>query len=178
MRQTKIARNILLGIENLVLHKLRSSFLTMLGVVFGVGSVVAMLSVGEGASKEALSQIRKLGSTNIIVSSVKSAEEEQMATQHSHMSIYGLTYEDQRRFAESLRDIKQTAPVKLMRKESRLHERSIELRVVGTTPKWFELVPRDVIAGRVILQSDEDKCSPVAVLTEFGIEKSWPLRAS
>ena len=41
----------------------------MLGVVFGVGSVVAMLSVGEGASAEALEQIRKLGSNNIIISS-------------------------------------------------------------------------------------------------------------
>ncbi|MHC4572698.1 MAG: ABC transporter permease [Planctomycetota bacterium] len=41
-------RNIWSGIENLLLHKLRS-FLTMLGIVFGVGSVVAMLSVGEGA---------------------------------------------------------------------------------------------------------------------------------
>jgi putative ABC transport system permease protein len=48
--QSKLARNIWLGIENLLLHKLRS-FLTMLGVVFGVGSVVAMLAVGEGASK-------------------------------------------------------------------------------------------------------------------------------
>jgi len=170
MRQTKLARNIVLGIENLLLHKLRS-FLTMLGVVFGVGSVVAMLSVGEGASKEALSQIRKLGSTNIIVSSVKSAEEEEMTTQHSHMSIYGLTYEDHRRMAESFKDIRQTAPVKLMRKESRLYERAIELRVVGTTPEWFDLVPRDIIAGRIILQSDQDKRSPVAVLTEFGARK-------
>ena len=98
MRQTKILRNILLGIENLLLHKMRS-FLTMLGVVFGVGSVVAMLSVGEGASKEALEQIRKLGSNNIIISSVKSAEEEATSTTHSHMSIYGLTYEDHIRVA-------------------------------------------------------------------------------
>ena len=41
----KLARNIRLGVKNLLLHKLRS-MLTMLGVVFGVGSVVAMLSVG------------------------------------------------------------------------------------------------------------------------------------
>ena len=107
------------GIENLLMHKLRS-FLTMLGVVFGVGSVVAMLSVGEGASKEALLQIRKLGSNNIIVSSMKSVEEEQTSTQHSHMSIYGLTYEDYRRISESFPTIRQTAPVKLMRKDSRL----------------------------------------------------------
>ena len=66
MRHSRVARNIWLGIENLLLHKLRT-FLTMLGVVFGVGSVVAMLSVGEGASQEALDQIRKIGSNNIII---------------------------------------------------------------------------------------------------------------
>jgi len=170
MRQTKIIRNIWLGIENLLLHKLRS-FLTMLGVVFGVGSVVAMLSVGEGASKEAMEQIRKLGSNNIIISSVKSAEEEATSTQHSHMSIYGLTYEDHSRVTDSFRDIKQTAPVKLMRKDSRLRERAMELRVVGTTPEWFELVPREILAGRVLLTSDLDKQAPVAVLTEFGARK-------
>ncbi len=170
MRQTKIFRNIWLGIENVLMHKLRS-FLTMLGVVFGVGSVVAMLSVGEGASKEALEQIRKLGSNNIIISAIKSAEEEATTTQHSHMSIYGLTYEDQVRIAESFSNIKKTAPVKLMRKESRLRERSMELRVVSTTPEWFELVPREVIAGRVLLPADQDKQAPVAVLTEFGARK-------
>ncbi len=170
MRQTKIFRNIWLGIENVLLHKLRS-FLTMLGVVFGVGSVVAMLSVGEGASKEALEQIRKLGSNNIIVSAIKSAEEEATTTQHSHMSIYGLTYEDQLRIAESFSNIKKTAPAKLMRKGSRLRERAMELRVVGTTPEWFELVPREVIAGRVLLPADQDKQAPVAVLTEFGARK-------
>jgi len=170
MRQTRIARNIWLGIENLLLHKLRS-FLTMLGVVFGVGSVVAMLSVGEGASKEALEQIKKLGSNNIIISSMKSAEEEATSTTHSHMSIYGLTYEDYRRLARSFKDVQQTAPVKLMRRDSRLYERVIELRVVGTTPEWFELVPRQVLAGRVVLKSDQEKYAPVAVLTEFGARK-------
>jgi putative ABC transport system permease protein len=170
MRQARIIRNIWLGIENLLLHKLRS-FLTMLGVVFGVGSVVAMLSVGEGASKDALDQIRRLGSNNIIVSSIKSAQEEQTSTQHSHMSIYGLTYEDHRRIAESFRNIRQTAPAKLMRKDARLRERAMELRVVGATPEWFQLVPREIVAGRVLLASDEAKRAPVAVLTEFGARK-------
>ncbi|MBP7049809.1 MAG: ABC transporter permease [Phycisphaerae bacterium] len=143
----------------------------MLGVVFGVGSVVAMLSVGEGASQEALSQIRKLGSDNIIVSSVKSAEEQQMSTTHSHMSIYGLTYQDHRRIASSFANIRQTAPAKLLRKESRLGERAMELRVVGATPEWFRLVPRSIVAGRIISQGDQDSRSPVAVLTEFGARK-------
>lgn len=170
MRQTKLMRNIFLGIENLLLHKLRS-FLTMLGIVFGVGSVVAMLSVGEGASKEALDQIRKLGSNNIILNSVKSVEEESISNVRTRMSIYGLTYEDYWRIAESFKDVQKTAPVKLIRKESRLGERVLELRVVGTTPVWFELVPRRVLAGRVLSELDVEKKSPVAVLTEYGARR-------
>jgi putative ABC transport system permease protein len=143
----------------------------MLGIVFGVGSVVAMLSVGEGASKEALEQIRKLGSNNIIISAMKAVEDESLTTAHSHMSIYGLLYEDYKRVAESFNTVKQVVPVKLIRKESRLGERAMELRVVGTTPVWFQLVPRPIIAGRILMVEDLEKKTPVAVLTEFGARK-------
>jgi putative ABC transport system permease protein len=170
MKQIKLVRNILIGMEDLLLHKLRS-FLTTLGIIFGVGSVVAMLSVGEGASKEAMDQIRKLGSNNIIINSIKSVEEESTSTTHSHMGIYGLTYEDYARVAETFKTIRQTAPVKLMRKEGRLGERALELRIVGTTPTWFDLVQRPVIAGRVMIASDDNERAPAAVLTEFGARK-------
>ena len=170
MKQTKLVRNVLLGIENLLLHKLRS-FLTMLGVVFGVGSVVAMLSVGEGASKEALDQIRKIGSNNIIITSVKSVEEETTTTTRERMSIYGLTYKDHLRITETFKTVKQTVPVKLIREEGRLGERSLELRVVGTTPMWFVLVKRSLIAGRFLLPSDDENQAAVTVLTEFGARK-------
>jgi putative ABC transport system permease protein len=170
MRKIKILRNIALGIENLLLHKLRS-FLTMLGVVFGVGSVVAMLSVGEGASKESLEQIRKLGSDNIIINSVQSAEDEAASSSHSYMTIYGLTYEDHERLAETFDSINLTVPVKIIRKEGRLGSRAMELRVVGTTPQWFELVQRDMITGRSLTESDQSQNAAVTVLTEFGARK-------
>ncbi|MBN1126268.1 MAG: ABC transporter permease [Sedimentisphaerales bacterium] len=170
MRQTRIVRNIFLGIENLLLHKLRS-FLTTLGVVFGVGSVVAMLSVGEGASKEALDQIRKVGSNNIIIRSIKSVEEESLSTTRSFMSMYGLTYADQQRIEETFNTVNQVVPVKLVRKDAWLGERSMEMRVVGTTPAWFNLVHRETIAGRVLLQEDLRNRTGVVVLTEFGARK-------
>jgi putative ABC transport system permease protein len=170
MRRAKVVRNILLGIENLLLHKLRS-LLTMLGVVFGVGSVVAMLSVGEGASKEALEQIRKLGSNNIIISAIKVADEEAASNVQSMMAIYGLTYEDYDRISETFDAVDKSAPVKLVRKEGRLGSRAWELRVVGTTPEWFDLVQRPVIAGRTLKLSDQINRAPVAVLTEFGARK-------
>jgi putative ABC transport system permease protein len=58
-----------------------------------------------------------------------------------------------------------------MRKESRLGERAMELRVVGTTPAWFILVSRDIIAGRELLLEDQQDHAPVAVLTEHGARK-------
>ncbi len=166
----RITRDILLGIENLLLHKLRS-FLTMLGVVFGVGSVVAMLSVGEGASKEALEQIRKVGSNNIIITSIKSLEEETTSTTRVRMSVYGITYKDFKRISETFKTIRQVVPVKLIREQGRLGERSLELRVVGTTPVWFDLVKRPLLAGRVLVPADNEEKSAVAVLTEYGARR-------
>jgi len=170
MQYNKFWRDVLLGVENLLLHKLRS-FLTMLGVVFGVGSVVAMLSVGEGASKEALEQIRKVGSNNIIINSMKSVEEETETNVRTRMSVYGLTYKDHERISQTFPAIKQTVPVKLIREEAHLGARSMELRVVGTTPVWFTLVKRPLIAGRVLVPADSEGYSPVVVLTEFGARK-------
>jgi putative ABC transport system permease protein len=175
----KIARNIRSGLENLLLHKLRS-FLTMLGVVFGVGSVVAMLSVGEGAGREALEQIRKLGSNNIIVSSIKPAQDQSNSANRpsAGMSMYGLTYEDHLRISESLEHVERTAPVKLLRQDARLGERTLEVRVVGTSPDWFDLVSREVLAGRVLLPLNQPTPVPTAVLTEFGARRLLATRHS
>ncbi|HPA46519.1 MAG TPA: ABC transporter permease [bacterium] len=166
----KYAREVRLGIKNLLLHKLRS-FLTMLGVVFGVGSVIAMLAVGEGASKEALDRIRKLGSQNILISSAKSIEEEAATNTRILMSVYGLLYDDERRIAEGFPRVKNTVPVKEIRKQARLGERIMELRVIGTTPKWFDLVQRPIVGGRVLLPRDFEARGNVVVLTEHGVRK-------
>src|SRR5437660_10107576 len=54
------------AIGNVATHKLRTA-LTMLGMIFGVGAVIAMLSIGAGGEKKALEAIGKLGLRNVIV---------------------------------------------------------------------------------------------------------------
>ena len=61
-----LLRIVKFGWKNLWMHKLRS-FLTALGIVFGVASVISMLAIGEGASFDARQKIKELGSHNIIV---------------------------------------------------------------------------------------------------------------
>ncbi len=148
-----------------MLHKLRS-FLTILGIVFGVGSVVAMLSIGEGASKEALTQIQKLGSNNIIISSIKAARDESSSGHRIRMNVYGLTYRDFERMQSAFATIRESAPAKIIKKEARVEERVMEVRVVGTTASWFRLLPRELVAGRTINHIDYERHIPVVVLTE------------
>jgi putative ABC transport system permease protein len=177
IKDTKFMRDVQLGIENLLLHKLRS-FLTALGVIFGVCSVVAMLSVGEGASKEAMDQIRKVGSNNITITSVKSREDEATTSTRTRMSVYGITYKDFERIEGTFSSIRTAVPVKEVRKQGRLGDRTLELRVVGTTPAWFDLVRRPLEAGRVLTESDLVKESAVAVLTEYGARRLLATKGS
>ena len=165
MRKLRIVRNIRLGIKNLVVNGLRS-FLTMLGMVFGVGSVIAMLSVGEGASQEALEQIRRLGSENILLKSIKPVEDESASKQRTFISIYGLTYADQRRIEETFSQVRRVVPVKAVRKEARYGSRAMEVRAMGVTPGWFDLVERPLLAGRVLGRDDLDGHSSAAVVSE------------
>ncbi|MAE61490.1 MAG: macrolide export ATP-binding/permease MacB [Planctomycetaceae bacterium] len=163
-----LMRHLQLGFKNLLLHKLRS-LLTTLGVVFGVGSVIAMLAVGEGASREALQRIERLGATNIILESIKPTEQEEAGrAQRRMVSAYGITYKDDERIGETMSVVTRTVPVKQFRKKGRLGERTMEMRIVGTTPGWFELIPRDVVAGRVLVESDVTGSANVCVLTEEG----------
>lgn len=167
---TRFSRNVVLGVKTLLLHKMRS-VLTMLGMVFGVGAVIAMLAVGEGASKQALDEIRRLGSQNIIINSQTPIDQAASGAERVRMNIYGLLYDDLDRIQQSFASVVRTVPAKLIRGEGRVGGRTLELRLVGTTPEWFELVERDLLAGRVMHQRDMEQASNIVVLTEHGARK-------
>ena len=62
----KPVENFKISLRELGANKMRTA-LTMLGIIFGVGAVIAMLSIGEGARQETLDQIKLLGTNNIII---------------------------------------------------------------------------------------------------------------
>ena len=162
-----------LGVTDVWRHKTRS-FLTMLGMVFGVGSVIAMLAVGEGASHQALESIKRLGSQNIMVNSVKPTSDESTsstATRGARLAVYGLLNDDEARINETVPGVEKTVPARMVRRNARFNERQLELRVVETIPEWFEVVPRPVLAGRVLNAADVESRANVCVLTEFGVRK-------
>ena len=82
-----IPRVIKLAWKSIAMHRLRS-LLTVLGIIFGVGSVIAMLAIGEGASQAALEQIRRMGSRNLLLSSVPPPQEENASASNQRVSAY------------------------------------------------------------------------------------------
>ena len=151
-----------LGISSLLLHKLRS-FLTTLGVLFGVASVVAMLAVGEGASEKAQDQIRQLGSRNVILRSIK-PEQQAVSDEKTRTLSYGLTRGDFERVAETFPGVIRTVPVLAAAQEVRVGAKSCRPKVLCTTPDFQEVVGRILSAGRFILPQDEESLSLVCVL--------------
>src|SRR5574344_1665261 len=94
--------NIRVAISGLADHKFRS-FLTMLGIIFGVASVIAMLSIGEGAKREAIAKYQDLGVNNIIIREKKLSDSEQEEVRAKFSP--GLTLQDAEVIEEIVPDV-------------------------------------------------------------------------
>lgn len=160
-----LQRDLLSGVKNLRLHALRS-LLTMLGMVFGVASVIAMLAVGRGAGQETLEQIRQFGSDVVVLNSTKDVTGEKAGQERSFLNVYGITYADAARIRATLPHLKRVVPVKFRAEQGSASQQRGEVRLVGTTPDWFALVPRSLVAGRYLGDLDQERGSRVAVITE------------
>ncbi len=164
-----------LGVKSLLLHKLRSS-LTALGLLFGVASVIAMLAVGEGASHEALEQIKAMGSTNIMISSQKPPENSQSSTESVWSAVrYGLKYKDAMRIEQLLPTALHVVSSRHTQKDIRRGAFYANGIVVGTSPDYLDVVGMTVEIGRWISTIDVRKVENICVLGNTVAEKLFPL---
>ncbi|MBM3876061.1 MAG: FtsX-like permease family protein [Verrucomicrobia bacterium] len=164
MRLGSLIRIVQLGLKSLLLHKMRS-VLTMLGIIFGVCSVIAMLAIGEGASFEAQEAIKKLGSSNIILRSVKPPADHKAATGgRSYVAEYGLTYSDLGRLG-TIPGIKRVLPMRIIRDEVRFNTIVQQGQIIGTRPLYAEMSGVDIVRGRFLTDLDEARQNNVCVLT-------------
>jgi len=175
-RLGRLKRIVRLGIKTLWLHRLRS-LLTMLGIVFGVCSVIAMLAVGEGASHAAQEQIKNLGSQNIILRSVKPPEQAKASqgSQQSYVLQYGLTYQDVKRIRATISGVQLILPSRIMRDYVWNIDRRLDCEIVATVPWYPALRHQEVIAGRFFTDHEMDAKSSVCVIGAEMVPVLFPL---
>ncbi len=149
-----------LAARSLFVHKLRSA-LTVLGMVFGVASVVSMLAIGTGASHEVQEQWLRLGPDRILLRSVRPAETGN--DQYTPLQ-YGLRDADLTRIESLVPGLVAVAPSYEMRKAVDVAHRELEPPLVGTTPPFQEIHGLKVARGRFLTWPDLESRANVAVL--------------
>lgn len=149
------------GLSELLSHKMRS-MLTMLGVIFGVAAVIAMVSIGEGAKQQALRQISLMGTNMVHVK--RAAIVGELAEKAQERSPYGLKLSDAEALVQVCDFARRIVPVREVFADVKSGEVPLAVKVVGTAP-GYEIVTRSrLAAGRFISEKDVREGQPVCVL--------------
>ncbi len=167
----RIKRLLKIGFKSLWRHRLRSG-LTVLGITFGVCSVIAMLAIGQGAGYEAQQQIAALGSHNIILQSVPPPREQE--DDDGYVIEYGLRYVDAERIRDTVPGVSVMATARKVRETARQGVRQIEIEIVGTSPWYLEIGNLQVREGRFFAARDLHQRSNIAVLGRKTAEVLFP----
>jgi putative ABC transport system permease protein len=157
----EIKENIRVAIYGLRDHKFRS-FLTMLGIIFGTASVITMISIGEGAKKQAMAKYQDLGVSNIIIrdKDLTDAEMEQTRMKFSQ----GLSIDDTRAISEIVPGVKGIAPQSEAKLEAMYGDKSSKATVIGVTPDVNRILNYRVEKGIFIDQDHYNRQLKVCVL--------------
>src|SRR5437763_13561662 len=141
-----IGPELYMGLSSLLVHKLRS-LLTMLGMIFGVGAVVAMLSITAGAQKEMMSFIDQLGVNNIIVESHEAVDRNELQTVRSISP--GLSFRDFRAISENVAGLVAITPRKRFKPQRVLPKTLQEPpQLIGVLPNFVEINSLKLVEGR------------------------------
>ena len=149
------------GISELLAHKLRS-LLTMLGVIFGIASVIAMVSISAGAREQTLEQIRLMG-TNVVHINRRTLTGD-LAREAERRSPHGLTYGDAFAVRDLCRFAEMVVPTCRVSAEVKLAGSEVGSEVYGTTPDYLRAARLRVAQGRFLCQDDLDRRARVCVL--------------
>ncbi len=152
--------SIRIALRALMLNKLRAT-LTMLGIIIGVGAVIAMVAVGRGASQRISDQIASIGSNLLVVlpGSAMSG-----GIRMGHGSTMTLTEDDARAIALEVTGVVATDGA--MRGQAQIVFGNLNWStvVMGTSPAFPEIRDWEVDTGRFFVQEDVDGFTKVAVL--------------
>ena len=154
--------------STLVANKMRSS-LTMLGIIIGNASVIAMVGVGQGAKNLAAEQFEALGPNVIFV--VPGSEEERRTTFNRPKT---LVWEDAIAIAKQVPSVKEVAPELSSSQLISYRNRNANEQVIGTTPEYLSVRSFAVARGRFFNDTDIQRNQRVVVLGSEIAEKFFP----
>ena len=179
----KLSKNILLSIEILAANKLRT-FLSVIGMVVGIASVILMVAAGQGAQKQILDRIRNMG-TNLIV--VNAGQTQIIAGRQRQMStVTSLVPADADTIAEECPSVASVAPFVSKKLTVHWEEETANTNVVGMAASGFAIrniepvtgvfftdeesraLKRVAVVGPTVVKNLLDETSPIGLIIRLG----------
>ena len=170
----------ILALRSLWLHKLRA-VLSVLGIIIGTAAVISLMAFGKGSMEDALEDIRRQGTTNVIVKSVKPVDDVSNAGQkRSWVVRYGLTWDDYDSF-KLLETVTGEVPIRTFPYEVRRLDKSFNAQLVATTEDYRRINNFEMAMGRFLIdgedqmdEGDDKRFRTVVVLGSRVAEELFP----
>lgn len=160
------AESLRLGMRGLLGNKLRT-LLTMLGIIFGVGAVISMLSISEGAKEETIQQIELLGTNNIIINK----EIVEASNDKSSAFSPGLSMDDVKSILEINPYVESVTPQIDIEKQIVYKSKIEKFNIIGTTVNYPETFNSKIMTGRFFKEFHIKQYSNVCVIG-YGVKSN------
>jgi len=161
-----------IALRALQVHKLRS-LLTMLGIIIGVGAVVAMLSVGQGASQQVQQRIASLGS-NVLQVFPGSATTGGVRM-GAGSNVRSLTLDDANAIGAACPDVIAVAPIASRGAQVVYSNQNWATNITGTTPDYLTVRSWDIAEGNMFTGDDVNAAAKVCVLGQTLVDNLFAL---
>ena len=154
-----------LGIRSLLLHPMRSA-LTVLGILIGVTSVIWLLAISEGISKEFQKQIEDLGAENIIIRSIKPPDES--GANMRQVNAFGITRAEFEMIQKTISTVERVLPIREITQKfmypGNPNAAPINGRLVGCTPEYAPVTRLEIDRGHFLTPQEIESKSSVCVI--------------
>jgi putative ABC transport system permease protein len=157
--------------EGVTTHKLRS-FLTMLGIVIGVGAVITLMSVGKGSTEQILANIQSMGANLVSISGGVSMSGG--GVRGAIGSTNTLTMEDAEAIAEEVSNISAVAPSSSSNLQLIFGSENMNASVTGVTPIYADVNNLEITGGSFISEEEYQRGAKVAVIGSDVAETLFP----
>ena len=168
---TMFFRTIYLGLQSLLLHKMRAA-LAGLGIFIGTTTVIWLVAIGEGVSQRSQDVIKELGAKNVIVRTKKPAENSGQQNAKVNIRRYGLLRADYERIIAIIPSIRRAVSMREFKYTLRVEDRSSDSKLVGCMQPYRELNRLEIARGRWLSQRDHGK--KVVVLAHDTARRLFP----
>jgi putative ABC transport system permease protein len=149
-----------LALRALSRNKMRSA-LTMLGIIIGVGAVIAVVSIGQGAQYIVQQGIQAMGTNAVFISA---GSNRAGGVRQGYGGVKTLTVDDMNAILQEIPLIKQAAPALSSRQQVVYGNQNWNTSITGTTPNYFDIRTWPVQAGSAFSDEEVDLAANVCVL--------------